>query len=100
MPADPAASVKVQHDETGHRFFISLPSGHEALLLYRRQGNTLDFYHTYVPEEFRGKGLAEKVVEAGFRYAQDQRLKVIPTCSFVSRAFLRRRTEFLSLTAL
>lgn len=104
-------STEVLHDQGGHRFYIPLesrhaPEGvsgaastsgiHEALLLYRRQGETLDFYQTYVPEEHRNKGLAEKVVEAGFRYAQEQKLKVIPTCSYVS-AFLHKRKEFLPL---
>ena len=88
--------MEVRHDESGHRFYIPLESGHEALLLYRRQGDALDFYHTYVPEDFRNKGLAEKVVETGFRYAQEHNLKVIPTCSYVS-AFLRKHKEFLSL---
>ncbi len=87
----------ILHDEAGHRFYLPLASGHEALLLYRRQGDTLDFYHTYVPDEFRNKGLAEKVVEAAFRYAQEHRLKVIPTCPYISDAFLRRRKEFLPL---
>jgi predicted GNAT family acetyltransferase len=91
--------AEVQHDKIGHRFFIPLASGHEALLLYRQQGDTLDFTHTYVPEPFREKGLAEKVVEAGFRYAQENHLKVIPTCPYVSQYFLRKRPEFSQLVA-
>jgi len=83
--------MEVQHDETGHRFYIPLESGREALLLYRRQGDVLDFYHTYVPEPFRGKGLAEKVVTAGFRYAKEKGLKVIPTCSYVASLVSRRK---------
>ncbi|MBI3615454.1 MAG: N-acetyltransferase [Candidatus Omnitrophica bacterium] len=85
----------VLHDEVGHRFYLPLENGGEALLQYRQEGNVLDFYHTYVPEEARTKGLAEMVVEAGFRYAQEHHLKVIPTCPYVSAAFLRKRKEFL-----
>ena len=90
--------MEVLHDEKGGRFYIPLPEGGEAVLSYRRQGKTLDFYSTYVPPELRTKGLAEKVVEAGFRYAQANGYKVIPSCSYVSRAFLRKRKEFLPLT--
>ena len=89
--------MEVLHDEAGHRFYISLPSGHEALLLYRREGSSLEFYHTYVPEQSRGKGLAEKVVEAGFRYAKEKGYKVIPTCSYVAAFVSRRGKEFLPL---
>ena len=86
--------MEVLHDEAGHRFYIPLPSGHEALLLYRRQEDTLDFYHTYVPESFRGKGLAEKVVEAGFRYAKEKGYKVIPTCGYVAALVSHRKDLF------
>ena len=89
--------AEVQHDEAGHRFYIPLESGHEALLLYRKEGNALDFYHTYVPEAFRNKGLAEQVVEAGFRYAKEKGFEVLPTCPYVGTAFLHKHPEFNSL---
>lgn len=92
--------AEVRHNETGHRFYVPLESGHEALLLYRRQGKTLDFYHTYVPEAYRNEGLAEKVVEAGFRYAEVNGLRVVPTCSYISVAFLHKHPEYLSLVKL
>ena len=92
--------MNVLHDEAGHRFYIPLENGGEALLQYRRQGDTLEFYHTYVPEGYREKGLAEKIVEAGFRYAEEHRLKIIPTCTYVSAVFLRKRKEFLPLVIL
>ncbi len=90
---------EVLHDESGHRFYVTLEGGQEAILRYRRQGDSLDFYHTYVPPSVREKGLAERVVEYGFRYAQAQGLKVIPSCPYVSATFLRRRKEFLPLVS-
>ena len=89
--------MEVQHDEKEGRFYLPLPEGGEAVLSYSRDGNTLDFYSTYVPPNVRSKGLAEQVVEAGFLYAQANGYKVIPSCSYVSRAFLRKRKEFLPL---
>ena len=88
---------EVQHDEAGHRFFLTLEGGHEAFLRYRLEGNVLDFYHTYVPPEVRQKGLAEKIVEAGFLFAKGKGLKVIPSCPYVSAVFSKRRPEFLPL---
>jgi len=90
-------TFEVVHDAEGHRFYIPLEGGQEAVLEYRQQGDTLDFHHTYVPEQFRSQGLADKVVEAGFRYAQSKNLKVIPTCPYISSAFLRKHKEFLPL---
>jgi 4a-hydroxytetrahydrobiopterin dehydratase len=89
--------LDVQHDEPGRRFFIALPDGSEAQLLYKKEGEALNFFRTYVPEASREKGLAEKLVTAGFRYAQAHSLKVIPTCSYVAATFLSRHPDLLPL---
>ncbi len=89
--------MEVLHDEPAHRFYLQLTDGSEAFLLYRRQADALDLYRTYVPPSSRERGLAEKLVETGFRYAQAQHLKVIPTCSYVSETFLKKHPEFLLL---
>ncbi len=92
-------SPDVQHNEAEGRFHIPLEGEESAFLLYRKKGKVLDFYRTYVPPQARNRGLAEQVVEAGFRYAQENGFQVIPTCSYVSEAFLPRRKEFLPLVA-
>lgn len=91
--------VTVQHDEAGRRFYAVLPDGSEAELQYRQTGQTLDFFHTYVPEAFRTEGVAEQVVWAGFDYARQQGFRVIPSCPYVSRGFLPRHPEFRPLVA-
>ena len=85
--------VVVEHDERAQRFCVKL-QGYEACLMYRRAGQVLDFYHTYVPEVFRGRGMAEKLCKAGFEYAKANRLQVIPSCSYVSDAYLKRHPEY------
>lgn len=92
-----AETVSVQHDKTASRFYITL-EGQEARLLYRRSGNDIDLYHTYVPEVFRGRGLAEQLCRAAFEYAKTERLTVIPTCPYISAAYLRRHPEYMPLT--
>ena len=73
--------------------------GQEALLAYSQKGNLLDFHHTFVPESLRGRGLAEKVVKAGFDYAKEKGLKVLPTCPYISGPFLARHKEYRSLVS-
>jgi predicted GNAT family acetyltransferase len=85
--------VAVEHDEAHQRFCARL-QGYEACLMYRRAGTDLDFYHTYVPEVFRGRGIAEQLCKAGFEYAKANQLTVIPSCSYVSDAYLKRHTEY------
>ena len=91
--------VTVRHDQANHRFIAAL-GGYEACLMYRLSGHEIDFYHTYVPEVFRGRGLAEKLCKAAFEYAKAQRLTVIPSCSYISGAYLKRHPEYESLTKL
>ena len=92
-----AETVSVQHDQAGSRFYLAL-EGHEARLLYRRAGKEIDLYHTFVPEAVRGRGLAEKLCRAAFEYAKAEHLTVIPSCPYISAAYLRRHPEYEPLT--
>jgi len=88
-----AEPVTVRHEEAANRFCVRL-QGYEACLLYRRQGQEIDLYHTYVPEVFRGRGIAEQLCKAGFEYAKSNHLTVIPSCSYISDAYLKRHPEY------
>ena len=89
--------IAIQHDQANHRFVAAL-GGYEACLMYRLSDQGLDLYHTYVPEVFRGRGIAEQLCKAAFEYAKVQRLTVIPSCSYISGAYLKRHSEYESLT--
>jgi predicted GNAT family acetyltransferase len=92
-----APALNVTHDATGKRFCAVL-DGYEACLMYRLIGKEIDLYHTYVPEVFRGRGIAEQLVKAGFEYAKAHGLTVIPSCSYISGAYLKRHPEYEPLT--
>jgi uncharacterized protein len=80
-------SVAIQHQPKQQRFVLQL-AGHEAVLDYQLHQNEIDFHHTFVPVEFRGKGLAEKLVRTGLSWAQQQHFTIHASCSYVQR-FLR-----------
>ncbi len=84
------------HDSEARKFFILLGT-EEAVLDYKLEGSTIEFYRTFVPDSARGKGIAEKIVKAGFEYAREKKLQVIPTCPYVSETFLNRHPEYRSL---
>ena len=52
------SELNIQHDSAGQRFILSEGNA-SALLDYQLNGEHIDFCHTYVPPEFRGKGLAK-----------------------------------------
>ena len=93
-----ADTPPIRHDETGSRFCVTL-QGYEACLMYRREGRQIDLYHTYVPEVFRGRGIAEQLCRSAFEHAKAQGLTVIPSCSYISGAYLKRHPEYAPLTA-
>jgi predicted GNAT family acetyltransferase len=90
-------SPEIQHDEPAGKFFTIL-EGREAHLTYKVvDEHALDFRHTYVPVELRGRGLAKALVAAAFAHAGERGYRVIPTCSFV-RWLADRVDEYGELT--
>lgn len=88
-----AEGVKVEHDSEGRRFYARL-EGYEACLMYSLRGRTIDLYHTYVPPVFRGRGVAERLCRAAFEHAKKEGLTAIPSCSYISDAYLKRHPEY------
>ncbi len=89
---------QVQHDESAHRFSISLPGG-TALLAYAPAGEgVLEFFSTYVPPAERGRGVAGRLVTAGLDHARSRGLRVIPSCWYV-QVYLTAHPEYGDLVA-
>jgi predicted GNAT family acetyltransferase len=87
---------EVRHNTAEHRFEMHV-EGRLCEADYDLRDGEITFTHTYVPPELRGRGIAEKLVRAALEYAQAERLRVIPACSYVA-TFIRRHREFVSLT--
>ena len=62
-------SYFVVHNEGKTAFEIAL-GGWTAFAEYRVDGDRMIFTHTEVPEQFRGRGIAKKLVLAGFEVAE------------------------------
>lgn len=87
--------MEVLHDKKNNRFVINI-DGLDSFVEYSVYENVIDLHHTYTPPQLRGKGLAEKVVRAAIEYAKENKLKVIPSCSYVA-AFMQRHPEYSEL---
>lgn len=86
--------MTIKHEKKYQQFSIDLGDGEEAELAYATPEDTvLNFTHTYVPESFRGKGVADKLITEGLQYAEKNNLKIIASCSAV-QAFLAKHPEF------
>ena len=85
--------IDVRHNIVAQRFEATV-AGKLCRADYRRYGNELQMIHTEVPVEARGRGIAAELVRAALAYADEERLDVVPLCSYV-RAFLQRHPELL-----
>jgi hypothetical protein len=91
-----ALRMDIRHEPERLRFVAAL-EGAEAVLEYRPAGTgILEYFHTYVPNAFRGKGVAGRLVEFALEHALEEGLEVVPTCPFVAR-IIEREPRFRAL---
>ncbi len=88
--------IKIEH-EPGRSRFVARMGAEEAELNYSKEGTTLSFLRVFVPESFRGQGMATKITTAGFEYAQSNGFTVVPICPYVRDTFLARYSQYQSL---
>jgi len=86
-----------KHKNTDFLFYINLELGEQAQLRYRLFGvNKVDFYSSYVPNAFREQGLASKMVAQGLKWAEEEKLDVHASCSYVSKVFVNKELKRIS----
>lgn len=93
MPDD----FNVSHNPAAGQFEIRTESG-TALLRYAHRGADLDLIHTEVPDTLEGRGYGAALAKAALEYARAEKLKVIPSCPFVS-TYIKRHPEHAELVA-
>jgi predicted GNAT family acetyltransferase len=74
--------------------FYKVVDGLESHMDYEMHApSTVVFYHTFVPEELRGRGLAREIIKEGLDWAMSEHLEIIPACSAV-RSFMERYDHY------
>lgn len=81
--------MHIVHDADAHRFTIHDDDGTRmGDIDYEPQGeNRIAATHTRVGGKFRGRGLAEKLLDALAQYADENGLVIEPVCSYAAAAF-------------
>lgn len=87
--------MKIINDINRSRFVLNV-DGFESYVMYTEDNGTLKLYSTYTSPNLRGRGLAALVVKAGFEYAKEKNLKVIPGCWYV-REFAEKNPQYLEM---
>lgn len=89
--------LEILHDKEKQKFY-SINSGQESYLRYRMvDDRRIHFLTTFVPPSQRGKGIAQKVVEAGLEFARENHYVVSTSCWYVED-FLDKSDKYKNLT--
>lgn len=78
----------VIHDEKVSRFEV-FESGQIAYLQYEEKDGVFNILHTMVPPQLEGLGIASALTGVAAEYAENEHLKIKPTCSFAKTYFVR-----------
>ncbi len=88
--------LEVIHNPAENRFETWI-DGYLSKLDYIQDGKNFVITHVGVHPEFRGWGVAGKIVQVGLEYAKGNSLRVIPMCPYAA-AYIRRHPEYAELT--
>ncbi|WP_420146522.1 GNAT family N-acetyltransferase [Spirosoma sp.] len=81
-------------NNTHQRRFEAETEGKLSIIEYRRvDDDTLALTHTEVDPSLEGKGIGSKLVVSVLEYVEQNGLKIVPLCPFVS-AYLKRHPEW------
>lgn len=91
--------VGTEQGEGRGRYYANVEgASREAELTWVERGDIRHATHTYVPDEARGKGIAEQLVKAMLADAREEGFRIAPDCSYVATYF-RRHPELAELRA-
>ncbi len=89
-------AFRERHTAAEGRFALMKDQAEAGYLTYVRKDGVMVIEHTVVSEDFRGQGIAGRLVERAAAYAREQSLRVEPQCSY-ARRFLEREERFCDL---
>jgi len=85
--------LDVKHDEQAGKYY-ALIDGRAAVVEYNRvDERTLNFWHTFVPPDLRGRGIADELVRQALDDAYSRGYRVVPSCWFV-RVYMQRHPRY------
>lgn len=80
--------IKFEQNATKGAFFVEEGGQRLAEMTFSRAGNDLLIIdHTEVSEALKGKGAGKQMVAAAVNYARENKIKILPLCTFAKSVF-------------
>lgn len=89
--------MSITHHQTEQQFIYLTEDGIQAgRLAYRYLSPMhIDAYSTRVAEAFQGKGIAGALYQALIEFAQAEKLKIKPSCSYIEKKMAHSHRELM-----
>jgi predicted GNAT family acetyltransferase len=88
------------HHSTANQQFTTGAADNQAELAYAcPTPGVIDFTHTFVPEDQRGQGIADKLAETALAYAREHQLRVRTSCEFMASYVQRHQAQYADILA-
>jgi len=91
-------NVEVTHNAEKRRYELRVEGELASIAEYASNERVLVFDHTETSGNFRGRGLARRLVETALDDVRKRDLKVVPSCWFVA-GFIQDHPEYQDLVA-
>lgn len=89
---DTQADIRVEERDGRGRYVMAMPDGDEAYLTYaRRDAGTIVIDYSFVPPQFRGRGVAAILILRAVQDAREAKGRIVPTCGYVAAEFRRNK---------
>ncbi|MEM4452587.1 MAG: GNAT family N-acetyltransferase [Thermosphaera sp.] len=84
--------MEVEMGHTSTVVFAKIKGSEEkAFLRYQIENGSMILVETYTPPEYRGQGIARRLVEYAVNLAKDRGLTIIPVCSYAVYFFMKNK---------
>jgi predicted GNAT family acetyltransferase len=80
--------IKFEQSATKGSFYIETDGERLAEMTFSRAGESLIIIdHTEVSDKLKGKGAGKQLVAAAVAHAREQKIKILPLCTFAKSVF-------------
>ena len=91
-------NAKVTENTELNRFELPIADGVLAAAYYRIENERVVLFHTEVPQEFSGQGIASQLARGTFELLRKTGRKAVPKCPFMSW-FIVAHPEYADVVA-
>jgi predicted GNAT family acetyltransferase len=91
--------MTIQHSTANQQFTAGAAADQAELAYSLPAPGVIDFTHTFVPEDQRGQGIADKLAETALTYAREHQLRVRTSCEFMASYVQRHHAQYADMLA-